>query len=161
MKRRTLLLGGLQSGLALAMPWRGLHAQTATNVKFVVDFTYQGNHAVWGLALAQGMFSREGLNVTMDRGYGSGDTIVKVASGAYDVGFADVNDVVKFNAQKPDKRVIAVLQVFDRTLSSIITLKKSGIKDPKQLPGHTLGAPEGDASLLLVPPFATADGFDP
>jgi NitT/TauT family transport system substrate-binding protein len=161
MKRRTVLLGGLQTGLALAMPWRVAHAQSATNVKFVVDFTYQGNHAIWGLALAQGMFSREGLNVTMDRGYGSGDTIVKVASGAYDIGFADVNAAVKFNAQNPDKRVIAVLQVFDRTLSSIITLKKSGITDPKQLPGHTVGAPEADASRLLFPAFAKKNGIDP
>ena len=93
MKRRTVLLGGLQAGLALAMPslvpWRAARAQSPTNVKFVIDFTYQGNHAIWGLALAQGLFTREGLAVTMNRGYGSGDTIVKVASGAYDVGFAD------------------------------------------------------------------------
>jgi NitT/TauT family transport system substrate-binding protein len=165
MKRRTVLLGGLQAGLALAMPslapWRAASAQSPTNVKFVVDFTYQGNHAIWGLALAQGLFAKEGLNVTMDRGYGSGDTIVKVASGAYDVGFADVNAAVKFNAQNPDKRVIAVLQVFDRTLSSIITLKKSGITDPKQLPGHTIGAPEADASRLLFPAFAKKNGIDP
>jgi NitT/TauT family transport system substrate-binding protein len=161
MKRRTVLLGGLQTGLALAMPWYFVHAQSATNAKFVVDFTYQGNHAIWGLALAQGIFSREGLNVTMDRGYGSGDTIVKVASGAYDIGFADVNAAVKFNAQNPDKRVIAVLQVFNRTLSSIIALKKSGITDPKQLPGHTVGAPEADASRLLFPAFAKKNGIDP
>lgn len=165
MKRRTVLLGGLQAGLALAMPslapWRAARAQSATNVKFVVDFTYQGNHAIWGLALAQGLFAKEGLNVTMDRGYGSGDTIVKVASGAYDVGFADVNAAVKFNAQNPDKRVIAVLQVFDRTLSAIITLKKSGITDPKQLPGHTVGAPAADASRLLFPAFAKKNGIDP
>jgi NitT/TauT family transport system substrate-binding protein len=165
MKRRTVLLGGLNAGLALAMPF-GLpggraHAQAATNVKFVVDFTYQGNHAIWGLALAQGLFSHEGLNVTMDRGYGSGDTIVKVASGAYDIGFADVNAAVKFNAQNPDKRVIAVLQVFDRTLSAFITLKKSGITEPKQLPGHTVGAPEADASRLLFPAFAKKNGIDP
>ena len=161
MKRRTVVMGGLQTGLMLAMPRYIAHAQTITNVKFAIDFTYQGNHAIWGLALAQGMFSREGLNVTMDRGYGSGDTIVKVASGAYDVGFADVNAAVKFNALNPDKRVIAVLQGFDRTLSSVITLKKSGITTPKQLPGHTVGAPEADASRLLFPAFAKANGIDP
>jgi NitT/TauT family transport system substrate-binding protein len=161
MKRRTVLLGGLQTGVVLSLPWYVARAQTATNVKFVVDFTYQGNHAIWGLALAQGMFTREGLNVTMDRGYGSGDTIVKVASGAYDIGFADVNAAVKFNVQNPDKRVIAVLQVFDRTLSSIITLKKSGIADPKQLAGHTVGAPAADASRLLFPAFAKINGIDP
>ena len=164
MKRRTIVIGGLQSGLALALQGLGAHgarAQAPTKVKFVVDFAYQGNHALWGLALAKGMFTREGLDVSMDRGYGSGDTIVKVASGAYDIGFADVNAVVKFNAQNPDKRVIDVLQVFDRTLSAIITLKKSGITAPKQLSGRTIGAPEADASRLLFPAFARANGLDP
>src|ERR1700758_1108628 len=144
MKRRHFLAGSAAIGLGAPSV---LRAQTAS-MKFVVDFAYQGNHAIWGLALAQGMFQKLGLNVTMDRGYGSGDTIVKVASGAYDVGFADVNAAVKFNAQNPDKRVIAVLQVFDRPLSAFITLKKSGITEPKQLPGHTVGAPEADASRL-------------
>ena len=120
----------------------------------------RGNHALWGLAIDRGLFDKDGLSVSMDRGYGSGDTIVKVASGAYDIGFADINALVKFNAQNPDKRCIAVYQGFDRTLSAIISLTKAGIKQPSDLPGHTLGAPDADASRLLFPVFAQKNGID-
>jgi NitT/TauT family transport system substrate-binding protein len=135
-------------------------AQAATAVKFVVDFAFQGNHAVFALGIDHGHYSREGVTLTMDRGYGSGDTIVKVASGAYDIGFADVNAVVKFNAQNPDKRVVAVYQGFDRTLTAVITLQRSGLKVPSDLAGHTIGAPESDASRLLFPIFAQKNNID-
>src|SRR4029077_9833118 len=85
------------------------------NVKFALDWAYQGNHAFWSMAIDQGGFKKGGLNVTMDRGYGSGDTVVKVASGAYDIGFADINAMIKFNADHPNQRLVAVYQVFDRT----------------------------------------------
>ena len=160
MKRRTFLAMGAAAGLAAPAIVRAQGASQGASMKFVVDFAYQGNHAIWGLALARGMFQKLGLNVTMDRGYGSGDTIVKVASGAYDIGFADINAAVKFNATNPDKRVINVLQGFDRTLSAIISLKKAGIAKPDQLPGHTIGSPEADASRLLFPAFARANHFD-
>jgi NitT/TauT family transport system substrate-binding protein len=163
MKRREILkygaaLGG--SSLVSALSSLQLQAQTLTSVKFATDFTYQGNHAIWGLGIARGLFKEQGLNVTMDRGFGSGDTIVKVASGAYDFGFADINAVVKFNAQNPGRRVLAVLQGFDRTLSSIITLKKNGISAPQGLMGRKMASPEGDASRLMFPAFARVNGID-
>ena len=156
MHRRDFFKAGL--ALTLAAP-AVVRAQTS-QMKFVCDFAYQGNHAVWGLAIDRGMFAKDGLSVSMDRGYGSGDTIVKVASGAYDIGFADINALVKFNAQNPDKRCIAVYQGFDRTLSAIISLSKANIKKPSDLTGKTLGAPEADASRLLFPVFAQKNGLD-
>ncbi len=156
MRRRTMLAAGLGAALA-----RTGVAQTQTAVKFALDFALQGNHSVFALGIDRGAYKAQGLAVQMDRGYGSGDTIVKVASGAYDIGFADVNAVVKFNAQNPEKRVIAVYQGFDRTLSAIITLAKSGLKQPKDVQNHTMGAPEADASRLLFPVFAAKNGIDP
>ena len=155
MRRRDILAAGVA---ALALPRL---ARAATSVRFVVDFAFQGNHSVFALGIDNHHYADAGLTVAMDRGYGSGDTIVKVASGAYDIGFADVNAVVKFNAQNPDKRVISVYQGFDRTLSAIISLAKSGIKQPADVAGRTLGAPEADASRLLFPVFAARNGLDP
>ena len=155
MQRRAFIAA---TTAALATPF--VARAEAAAVKFVVDYAYQGNHAIWGLGLARGVFSAGGLDVHMDRGYGSGDTIAKVAAGAYDIGFADINAAVKFNAVNPDKRVIGVLQGFDRSLSAIIALKKSGISKPTDLVGRTLGAPEADASRLMFPAFARANHFD-
>lgn len=159
MLRRDVCKAGLLLGLGAAVAPR--IARAATPVRLVLDFAFQGNHSVFALGIDGGFYSREGLGVTMDRGYGSGDTIVKVASGAYDIGFADINAAVKFNAQNPDKRVIAIYQGFDRTLSAIISLAKAGIKQPKDVQGRTLGAPEADASRLLFPVFAAKNAIDP
>lgn len=159
MQRRDFIAGAA-AGLAAPLIARHARAQSSQPVKFVVDFAYQGNHAIWGLGLARGLFKSAGLDVQMDRGYGSGDTIVKVAAGAYDIGFADINAAVKFNALNPDKRVIGVCQGFDRSLSAVITLAKSGIKVPTDLPGHTMGGPEADATRLMFPAFARANKFD-
>ena len=131
------------------------------SIKFVVDFTYQGDHAIWALPLANGGFKKNGLDVSMSRGYGSGDTIVKVASGAYDIGFADISAVVKFNADNPTKRVIGVMQVFNHTLCAIISLSKNGIHKPADLVGKTIGDASFDASRILFPAFAQANHIDP
>ncbi|MEN3150781.1 ABC transporter substrate-binding protein [Neorhizobium sp. IRAMC:178] len=136
-------------------------AQTLTPVKFSLDWTLQGNHAIWGLALKEKSFEANGLKVTMDRGYGSGDTIVKVASGAYDIGFTDINSLIKFNAENPERALIAFYQVFDKTPNSVIALAKSGIKTPADLAGKKLGAPEADSSRLMFGAFAGANKIDP
>ena len=135
-------------------------ARAETEVKFVLDWALQGNHAIWTIALEKGYFAREGLKVTMDRGYGSGDTIVKVAGGAYEIGFADINGLVKFNAENPDKAVISFLQVYDITLASAVTLKSRNIKTPQDLAGKTMASPDGEGSLVLFPAFARANKID-
>ena len=139
----------------------GAHAADAPkNVKFVVDWAYQGNHAFWSKPIADGTFTKLGLNVTMDRGYGSGDTIIKVAAGTYDIGFADINAMIKFDAEHPGQRLIAVYQVFDRTPNAIISLKKSNITKPQDLAGKKLGAPVADSSRLMFPVFAKINHID-
>lgn len=133
----------------------------AKDVKFTLDWAVQGNHAIWTVAQEKGYFTKEGLNVKIDRGFGSGDAVTKVASGAYDIGFSDINAVIKFVGENPTNPVIGVFQTFDKTLNAIITLKKSGIKSPKDLAGKNLGAPEADSSRLMFAAFSKAAGLDP
>ncbi len=154
--RRTLLAFG---GAALAVPMiRTAHAQTA--IRFSLDWALQGNHGMWALAEDRGVFRREGLAVRMDRGFGSGDALVKVASGAYDIGFADFASAVKFNADNPQNRLVMIYPVFDRTAAAIVTLKGRGIEKPQDVVGKNLGAPEGEASRLLFPAFARVANID-
>lgn len=153
--KRTLA-AGLLAALTLGSP---ATAQTKS-VKLTLDWALQGNHAIWAMALDKGYFAREGLNVTMDRGFGSGDTVTKVAGGAYDFGFADIGAVIKFDGENPANPVVSVYQVFDRTLNAIETLRKSGITTPKQLEGRKLGSPETDSSRVMFSAFAKANGID-
>jgi NitT/TauT family transport system substrate-binding protein len=146
-------------GFVLAASAMSASAQTS-DVKFALDWAVQGNHAIWTLAADKGHFAREGLNVTIDRGFGSGDTVVKVASGAYDMGFADINAVVPFNAANPNTRIKAVFLVFDQSLSGVIAHKGGPIASPKDVEGRTLASPDAEASRLLFPAFARANGID-
>jgi len=155
---RLAVPAALAASLALA-PQAG-RAQALTDVKFTLDWALQGNYAMWSLAIDNGYFAREGLKVTMDRGFGSGDTVVKVAAGAYDIGFADTNALVKFDADNPDKPVISFMQIYDNTLSAIVALKSKHITTPQDLVGKTLGAPDGEGSRLLFPAFARANKLD-
>ena len=148
-------LAPLAFGLLLAVP-----ARAETEVKFVLDWALQGNHALWTIALEKGYFAKEGLKVTMDRGFGSGDSLIKVASGAYDIGFCDVNAIVKFNAENPSKPMVNVLMMFDNLLAAVVSLKSKNIAKPADLVGKTLASPDGEGSRLLFPAFARANKID-
>jgi NitT/TauT family transport system substrate-binding protein len=130
-------------------------------VKFTLDWAYQGPQAPFLVALYKGYFAAEGLDVTIDRGYGSADAVTKIATGVYDIGFADINSMIEFNVQNPERALIAVAIVYDFAPFSIVTLRGRGIETPKDLVGRTLAAPAGDASCRLFPVFAKVVGIDP
>jgi NitT/TauT family transport system substrate-binding protein len=135
-------------------------ATAAEQVKFILDWAFQGIHGLFTLADDNGYFAKEGLAVKIDRGHGSGDTITKVAAGTYDIGLADVNSLVAFNAKNPGNKVVSFFIPFDRSEAAIIALKKSGIENPKDLRGKTIAAPAGTSMRLLFPIFASVNGFD-
>ncbi|MGH2401013.1 MAG: ABC transporter substrate-binding protein, partial [bacterium] len=58
--------------------------------KFTLDFAVQGPQAPFIVALEKGYFAAEGITLTIDRGFGSADAVTKIASGAYDLGYADL-----------------------------------------------------------------------
>jgi NitT/TauT family transport system substrate-binding protein len=135
-------------------------ATAETRVRFVLDWAVQGIHGMFTLADDSGHFAKEGLAVKIDRGYGSGDAIAKVAAGSYEFGLADIPTLVSFNAKNPKTKVVAVLAQYDKTETSIVALKKSGIAAPKDLAGKTIAAPAGTSARLLFPIFASVNGLD-
>ena len=138
----------------------GAQAHAAERVTMLMDFLWQSSQGGFTLAADRGYYEAEGLEVSIDRGQGSGDTISKVASGTYDIGFADVNVLVKFNAENPNNKVKAFFVTYDASLASIVTLARTGIKAPKDLEGRTIAAPDYDNVRLLFPTFARLTGID-
>jgi NitT/TauT family transport system substrate-binding protein len=141
----------------VAMP--AAAAQTV-DVKFTLDWKFQGPTSPFLLAVEKGYYKAEGLTVTVDSGNGSAGAVTRVASGAYQMGFADINALIEFNAANPDKAIKVVMMIYDAPPFAVFTLKKSGIKSPKDLEGKTLGAPVFDASYKLFPTFARTVGID-
>ena len=48
----------------------------------------------------KGIFAEEGIDVTITRGYGSGDTVTKLAGGGFDFGVADISAVMTARARR-------------------------------------------------------------
>jgi NitT/TauT family transport system substrate-binding protein len=132
-----------------------------TDVRFTLDWKFQGPTAAFIVAEEKGYFEEEGLDVTIDSGNGSAGAVTRVASGAYQMGFADINALVEFRVENPDQAPKAVMMLYDAPPFGVYALKDSGIASPDDLEGKTLGAPVFDASYKLFPAFAHQTGIDP
>jgi NitT/TauT family transport system substrate-binding protein len=148
-------------GIAVAALLVASPAQAQPRAKFVLDWALQGQQSTWTLAQDKGYFKAAGADITVDRGYGSGDTIAKIASGAWDMGLADLYVLLRFLGENPDQKLRAFFLHYDRSALSVATLKESGIVKPAQLKGKTIAAPQGDASFQVFPLFAKLNGLDP
>ncbi len=149
----------LAGAAAMAGMLGGLPVQAQTPIKFTLDWVFQGPTSPFLVALEKGYYKAEGLDVTMDPGQGSAGAVQRVATGAYQIGFADVNATIEYNAKNPGKEVLCVFMAYDFAPFGVYALKKSGIKTPKDLEGKKLGAPVFDASFRLFPAFAKKNGI--
>ncbi|MBS3996504.1 MAG: ABC transporter substrate-binding protein [Hydrogenophaga sp.] len=145
------------AALAAAAALGGAHAQTA--LKFQLDWRFEGPAALFLQPAAKGYFKAAGLDVTIDSGNGSGGTVTRVASGTYDLGFADMAALMEFHANNPDapNKPVAVMMVYNNTPAAVLALKKSGITKPADLSGKKLGAPVFDAGRKGFPIFQKAN----
>ncbi len=133
-------------------------AQT-TPIKFQLDWRFEGPAALFLASAAKGYYKDAKLDVTIDAGNGSGGTVTRVASGSYDIGFADLAALMEFHANNPDapNKPVAVMMVYNNTPAAVLALKKSGISKPADLAGKKLGAPGFDAGRRAFPIFAKAN----
>ena len=109
--RRSLGLAALSLATCVALVGHTAPAQAQTRIKMVLNWKYQGPQAWFFIAQDRGYFKAEGLDVTIDIGSSSVEGINRVASGAYEVGFADVNSLVKFRDDPRNLPVKAVMMV--------------------------------------------------
>ena len=146
--------------LAAVAAFGTAQAQT-TPIKFQLDWRFEGPAALFLTPVAKGYFKDAKLDVTVDAGNGSGGAVTRVASGSYDIGFADLAALMEFHANNPDvpNKPVAVMMVYNNTPASVMSLKKSGIKTPADLSGKKLGAPVFDAGRRAFPIFAKANGI--
>ena len=151
----TIAAGALLATIAPAS------AQGLTPIKFQLDWRFEGPAALFLQPVAKGYFRDAKLDVSVDAGTGSGAAVQRVATGTYDMGFADMAALMEFHANNPDapNKPVAVLMVYNNTPAAVLTLKKSGITKPADLSGKKLGAPVFDAGRRAFPIFAKANNI--
>ncbi|RUR35837.1 taurine ABC transporter permease [Vreelandella populi] len=151
------LIGGAVASLLLA----NSVSADVTAIRFQLDWRFEGPAAPFLMAEEKGYFAEEGLNVQIDAGSGSAGAINRVASGAYEMGFGDLNALIEFLAENPDGPGIqGVYVVYDGTPTTVFALKESGIESPADLVGRTIAAPAFDTGFRAWEIFAAANTLE-
>ena len=138
----------------------GAAAAQETTIKFTLGWKTQGSDAAFFYARDKGFFKEEGLNVVIDQGEGSGATVTRVMSGAYDAGFGDMNAIIQNASSRPADAPAMVYMIWNQPPFAIVSKKTSGIKTIKDFETHTLGGAQGTPTTRLLPVFARKNGLE-
>jgi len=136
------------------------HAKRAlTSITYSTSFGTLGRDCYAYVALEKGFFRDEGFAVKIVPGAGSVPIAQGIAAGTLDYGVADVGAVAvaKGSAAIPVKFVALIQQ---KTMSSFLALKGSGITKPADLAGKKVAAAPGGTEITLLPLYAKRAGFD-
>ena len=134
-------------------------AHAADKIKFQTDWIPSGEHAAYYGGIEKGIFAEEGLDVTITRGYGSGDTVTKLAAGSFEFGVADVGAVMTARA-RAGVPVKVISTVYTHSPHSLFVLKSSGITNFKGLEGKRIGITPGNSHRVYFPSVAEKAGTD-
>ena len=135
-------------------------AQAENEIKLALDERLEGPAAFFLLPQDRGYFRAEGLDVAIEEGTSGLEAITRVASGTYELGFADINALIRYRDRNPAAAVKAVFMLFNRPPFAIVGRKGRGISDPKSLEDKKLGAPAEGASYDQWPIFAKLNAID-
>lgn len=162
LSRRGIARLGAAFLLAATTPMAMIRpAQAQTTVRFTLDWRFEGPAALFLMGVEKGHFKAEGLDVAIEPGNGSREAVPRVASGAYDVGFGDVNSLIRYRDENPSVDLKAVMMVYDKPPFAIVGRKSRGVSaDVKSLEGRKFGAPAADAAFAQWPIFKTINKLD-
>jgi NitT/TauT family transport system substrate-binding protein len=135
-------------------------ALAQTGIKFTLDGPIEGPEALFLVPHDRGYFKTEGLEVTIDDAVSPLDPILRVASGSYELGFADINALIKYRDQHPSAPIKAIYMVYNKPPYAIVARKSRGITEPRQLEGKKLGAPTAGSTFAQWPLFAKLNAID-
>lgn len=125
-----------------------------------LDWIPTGEHAAYFAGAERGAWREQGIELSLTRGYGSGDTVNKVAAGAAQFGVADIGAVFASRAQQ-NTPVRTIMQVYTHSPHSLFVLKSSGITSFKGLEGKRISITPGNSHRLYFPEVARRAGTDP
>ncbi|MBD5785414.1 ABC transporter substrate-binding protein [Cellulosimicrobium terreum] len=130
-----------------------------TEVTVTLNWVPYGEHAPFYYGVEQGIFEDEGIDLTIQPGNGSGNTVQQVAQNNTDFGWADTPPLANaISAGMPVRSVGVFLQTGP---SSVEFFADQGISEPADLVGKTVGGTPGDAMYGTFPAWLEINGVDP
>jgi NitT/TauT family transport system substrate-binding protein len=158
--RRDLLqligAGALSAGLPAPMARAAVKALDKATI--TLDWRVTGYHAPFFVGLDQGLFAKHGIDLTVNPGNGSRNTIVAVAANNTNFGMADATALPAGILQGAAVKMFTVYQA--TTPFGVMFKRDSGIAKPTDLEGKSYGDFPGSATYALFPAFAKKAGVD-
>lgn len=160
--RRTIIKGSTGLGVMLAAGVapafiREAGASKMRKVDFMLPWLFVGGHTFEFVAQAEG-WKKRGLDVSIQRGYGSGAAIKAVSSKT--VNFAEASYGVAVNGVSKGLDVVAIGAKLQKSPIAVSCRKDAGVSSPKDLEGKTLVGAAASGDTLMFPGFARAAGID-
>ena len=132
----------------------------AQSKKVVVQLAWVigGLHSGFFVAKEKGFYSSKGLDVVINRGFGSGDTAKVVATGTAHFGEVNVPTAIISRGKELPLTIIGV--IIGKAPESILSFADKGIRKPKDVEGKTFAEASGAAIMVTWPAFAKLAGID-
>jgi NitT/TauT family transport system substrate-binding protein len=132
-------------GLGALLMTGGVEARAAEKLTFLTNWLAQAEHGGFYQALAEGLYAKEGLEVTIRQGGPQVNTAQLLLSGAVDMAI-QANSFIPLNAVKENADYVAVAAFFQ--------------KDPQVLMAHPEAGFETLADLKGKPILISNDSWD-
>lgn len=147
---RFLLAATLAATASLAA------AQDAVSLR--LNWYLGGLHVPFYYGKEMGFFKQEGIDLTINEGRGSANTVQVVAAGSDTFGMADSSSLITTASKGAD--VKSVMSLLNSTGFSVVSLASTGIKTPKDLEGKSFAVSPGDPLGQLFRALAAHNKLD-
>jgi NitT/TauT family transport system substrate-binding protein len=155
----TMTTRRMMLAFAAALPLFAAGAARAQDaVSLRLNWYLGGLHVPFYYGVDKGFFKAEGIDLTINEGRGSGNTVQVVAAGSDTFGMADSSSVISLIAKGGE--IKSVMTVLSSTGFSVVSLASSGIKTPKDLEGKSLAVSPGDPLRQLFEALAAHHKLD-
>ena len=117
-----------------------------------------GLHVPFYYGKERGFYTAEGIDLTINEGRGSANTVQVVAAGSDTFGMADSSSVVLTAARGAD--VKSVMSLLNSTGFAVVSLAETKLKTPKDLEGKRVAVSPGDPLGSLLQAVCKANNVD-
>jgi len=133
-------------------------ASAQDKVSLRLNWYLGGLHVPFYYGKERGYFAAEGIDLAINEGRGSANTVQVVAAGSDTFGMADSSSVISTAARGAD--VKSVMSLLNSTGFSVVSLAEANIKAPKDLEGKSVAVSPGDPLGALLQAVCKANAVD-
>ena len=145
-------------GALVVLAASSIVAQADDSVSLRLNWYFGGLHVPFYYGKEKGFYKAEGIDLTINEGRGSANTVQVIAAGSDTFGLADSSSVVATAAKGAE--VKSVMSLLNSTGFSVVSLASAGIKTPKDLEGKKLAVSPGDPLGQLFRALAASNRLD-